>query len=213
MVWNMSPLTTDKKSQGYGPAQIIWDVALKAAAHKETAAYYKDYLTEEELTTEDGALRAILDPKKSIYYTAMVLQYMVTRLKETAFADESVRYPSNVFPFISDKSTARQMALLNLAQTLSAFPEGDEQLDRLILLGPNNRFWVDVFKAGKMFGIKPHLKGIRLVEKAHMMLSYKHLGEPFDAPYNNLYTGGLCLVSFIAPLDPLTRLMQMFEPE
>jgi hypothetical protein len=210
IVWQMSSLTgADQLEQGYGPLQIILGLALLAASHKGTADYYREYLTEEELTTKEGALRAILDDKKSIYYLALIYQYIITRLKETTFKNEEVRFPSNTWPFIYDKATSREMALLEYAQALSAIPEHAPNIAKDLMIGPRNLIWGKVFWMASVFDIEPFLPGVGMASIKKDSFSYMCMEQ-----YRNVYEmSGLPEmfdVKFLVPVDPIRLVINYF---
>ncbi len=213
-VWNLSNLiTSDKKGQGYGAPQLIWGMAIEAANHKDTAKYYREYLEPEDLESEEAILKTTLDPKKSIYLTSMTLQYIITRFKETTFKDKDVGYASNFHPYIFDRDTARQMAILELAQEISAYPERAERLADKVAGTISHEFWSQVFMLGEKFGIEHHFTGLQLVRLKKDFLSYKKVNQPQGMPLSNMHVGPMYEIHFLAPVDPFTAyVIPIFKP-
>ncbi len=169
--WLSASLLIGKQQQGFGPMQLILGLALEAASHEATCARYRGVLTEEELTTEEGALRALLDPRKAVFFAALIYDFILTRLQETTYRDPRVMAPSDAYPFPVSPKAARELALIESAQVLSAFPEEAPYAKERIISGASSSYWADFFFIGEILGIEPAFPELRMVTARYDFLS------------------------------------------
>lgn len=197
-LWRSASIFMDRKKQGVGPMQVIVGVALEAAAHEPTAGRYRHLLTPEELTTVDGATRALLDARKAVYYTALVYDFLLTRLKETAFRDSRIGKPSDMYPFPLSRETARRMSLIESTQKLSAYPEQAPTIKEQIA-AQALQDWVDLFFIAEIMGIKPDLPGVKLMKGHYDRLSV--FGTNDASPMQTVSVAPSYEIRYLAP-DP-----------
>lgn len=191
----------NKLHQGYGPFQIIPQLALEAASRKDISARYSEYLTDEELTTEAGCMRAILDPVKAIYYLALIYDFIITRLEETVMRDKSITFPTNGYPYISDYKLAREMTLLDTAKDLTVFPEDDINAKRIILYGAANNLWTRIFDIADLFNVKHKFYGLKLASSRYPFLSYMRTGGKIYDTANTMRAGPFIDVKYLVPTE------------
>ena len=162
--------------QGFGPGQTILGLALEAASYKSVAKRYTEFLSEEELTTEEGAQRAILDPQKAIYYRALVYDFLLTLLEQSLFYSPQVTAPSDRYPFPAEYNTARELALIEVVQQLSVYPENHLKIIETMVHGSSSIYLAELFFVGEMLEMAPHLPGLELFKKKVSAVSHINLG-------------------------------------
>lgn len=180
VAWKMaSTLRNNRANQGYGPGQIILEQAMEAASDDDIAMKYAAHIPRKAFKDQDAMLKAILDPKRSIFVKAMIYDFILARMKETVFRSKEVRFSSDVYPFIGSDATSREMALINGAQILSMYPERAHKLRSYTYSGPDLQMFGNFCAFSKMLGIEPCLPGVVCEERGIEELSYtsKDLGK------------------------------------
>lgn len=183
MLWSFATFfSRNKRNQGYGPGQTILGLALESASYGPIADRYGAVLSESELKTEEGALKALLDPKKAIYYRALIYDYLLTRLKTSVFYSPQVRAPSDQYPFPADDNAARQMALIDAVQHLSVYPEDYHNIATSFSHGLSSLYWAEYYLVGEVLNVKPHLSGLQMVKEKYLDVDCINLGQGDPSP-------------------------------
>ena len=158
-VWRIASATYryNLDRQAFGPAQIIVGLARAAGQNKHLVKRYNPHLTAADFANSKAIVKATLDAKKAIFLRAMTLDYILTRLKQTAFRDPEMTYPANQPPFIADAKVAREYGLLYLASLLSTFPEFDRHIPDLITSQAHSVYcyYGQLYSVASYFDIKP----------------------------------------------------------
>lgn len=207
--WKLATIRyQNRQKQGYGPGQTILGLALEAAADSRIALRYSGILSEAELTDEDEALKALLDPKKAITYRALIYDFLLTRLEETLFKDSRVAFPSDQYPYLV-QSTSREMALIEAAQRLSIQPERDKNMTDQLIFGATLSYWTEFFEVGAMLGVKSNLPGVVHTTEVYGLVS---LLEENDHNFwlQTLFAGSVPF-QFIRPENPALQCREKTE--
>lgn len=147
--------------QAIGPSQIIIGLAEKASR----ASAVKDYsaaLFPADLADEKALVKTALDPRKSIYLRALVMDDLLAKVKATVFRDPRVMHPADRAPYISNPATAREYGLLDLAYQMLVYPDLDFLAAEIISKSPNGYF-TQLYATGRLFDIKLEFPGLFFV--------------------------------------------------
>ncbi|OQA61807.1 MAG: hypothetical protein BWY40_00426 [bacterium ADurb.Bin270] len=173
IAWKMATsMRGNLTKQGFGPGQIILELAIESGEDEEVARKYRGIIPDQAFLNQKEMLRAILHPVHSIYLKAMTYDYLLKKMKKSIFRSTEVRFASDRYPFLSIDSTAREMALINGAQILSMYPEEDHNLKDHIYSGPNLQMFNNLCVYSKMLDIEPRFPGVICQESTHDSLSY-----------------------------------------
>lgn len=178
MMWKtITTIRHNKLKQGFGPGQIILGQAMEAASESAIFARYAHVLPADCATDPNAILSAILDPKKAIYIKTIIYDHLLTKLKETVFKSSEVRFPSDVYPYISNPATARETALINIAQILAIYPEEFANVKNWLKQGMGLQHFNDLCGYADMLKIEPHFPGLTCQKRLFDRLTYATKGE------------------------------------
>ncbi len=123
--WRYEPL----EKQGFGPYQVIVGLLKEAAENQTVREHFAGLVTQADFQDDRALVRTIFE--KPTFAEAFLLDYVLTRLEETTFADPKMRLGKALLPpFFSDPHLARQVSLMETAFLAVGVPERSQDLGR-----------------------------------------------------------------------------------
>ncbi|MFH0958931.1 MAG: hypothetical protein V1897_09540, partial [Pseudomonadota bacterium] len=153
--WELSSqIFLDSGSQGYGPLQIIPDLANAAFLQGRADGWYGDYasiLSPDDFTDGRAIMRACFNKEKMYALKALTWELQLREMRKI----DDLRFPYSIFPFIKNAGTARQLALLQSARELIQNPDDPSlALEDVGFSSPAN-IVTDMYQMGDLLGLQP----------------------------------------------------------
>ena len=154
VAWHMQSLRWqyDRMVQGYGPMQNIPSVLVWARDYQFASEDYRDAVPELWSSNDRDIINAQLDPRKSIYSTALALDALVTMNNVFMEQTPNFRYAADRTPFIADQSSAKRFLAIAMARELERYPEYAAALSQLGAADKGD-FVSDMLTASFLFNI------------------------------------------------------------
>lgn len=195
-VWiRTSGAAADIGDQGFGPLQVKTNLLKAAYANKAVYEGYDEHLLDTDLHSEAALIRTALNPRKSIFAKAMVLDLQLRQ-----FSDKpGYRLPADYGPYIVDDEEAHQITSLWGAYRLVQFPEDADDMVSALQSQDSFLFITLMYRAGSSFGYEPRFDHIS-VEEGLSCPAGKIPGNYFGQFTKVGSSEPQCLIS--SPLEP-----------
>lgn len=167
-------LSSAKEEQGFGVYQTIFGLFKEAAEDPDSRQHFVEYFEPAYFIDDKAMMRALFE--KPTMSCALVYDFLLTKLEKTVFQNPAVRTSPLWPPFIINRVSARQYALMSAATVLYGAPEMDESTKQIALAGsPFMDLWdfcSEILQEPKVFPDIAHYESLGLLSPTQAFLLY-----------------------------------------